>query len=302
MANVAQKIIKRVYPPSNMLFFLQRKVMKPSSRQRISKLIAGRLQRAVPRAFSSANEGYAQSLDIEGFVMLPNLLSPTQIQDVFAYLGDKQCTDRWKPESGQFDIAKAPANCHTADYDQSTVVKCPHLLEAANNPLVLDIVSKLLRCKPTLSSMGLWWSLSGHDAPEQAENFHRDVDEWHFIKFFVYLTDVTEDSGPHVFVKGSQREAKLLPIRRYTDTEIESTFGPDRVIRFTGPAGTNFLENTFGFHKGQMAKSANRLVFQSQYSLLPIHLYKYNPIQIEPARGSGFDPYINRLYVKAAGI
>ncbi len=298
MANTAQKIINRVYPPKNMLFYLQRSVLKPASRQRISHFIAGRLEPSSPGAYGSAASGYKHSLDREGYVMLHNLLSPTQIADVFAFVQDKKCKDRWRPQNGLFQISQAPASCHTADYERETVLNCPHLLEAANNPLVLEVVSGLLGCKPTISSMNFWWSLSGHDLPEEAENFHRDVDEWHFIKLFIYLTDVTEDSGPHVFVKGSQREPKLLPIRRYTDEEVEQTFGADRIMRFTGPAGTNFLENTFGFHKGQLPKKGNRLLFQSQYSLLPIHLYKYEPQRIDAARSRGFDPYINRLYLE----
>ncbi len=298
MASTAQKIINRFYPPRNMLFYLQRSVLKPSSRQRVSHFIAGRLQRPSSLRNGSEVGQYIHALDNDGYVMLPDLFSPSQLADIFAFLRDKKCIDRWRPQGGAFDISHPPSTCHTADYDRSAVVNCPHLLEGANHPLVLAIVSRLLGCKPTMSSLNLWWSLSGHQKPEEAENFHRDVDEWHFIKLFVYLTDVTEDSGPHVFVKGSQRESKLLPIRRYADEEVEQAFGADRILRFTGKAGTTFLENTFGFHKGQLPQRGNRLVFQSQYSLLPIHLYKYEPSEIDPLRQRDFDPYINRLYVK----
>ena len=297
MANTAKKIINRFYPPRNMLFYLQRNVLKPASRQRISHLIAGRLQQHSPGTHGSPAANYQQALDREGYVMLPNLLSPAQIADVFAFIQDKKCKDRWRPQNGLFHVSQAPETCHTADYEKETLMNCPHLLEAANNPLVLEVVSEILGCKPTISSMNFWWSLSGHDSAEEAENFHRDVDEWHFIKLFIYLTDVTEQSGPHVFVKGSQRESKLLPIRRYTDEEVEHAFGADRIMTFTGAAGTNFLENTFGFHKGQLPKTGNRLVFQSQYSLLPIHLYKYQPVKIDAERTRDFDPYINRLYI-----
>jgi hypothetical protein len=296
MANAAQKLLKRVYPPRNMLFYLQREVLKPASRQRISRIIAGFKPSAIPQATAELEK--VHTLDTDGFVMLPPLLNASQIAEVFSYIEDKKCYDRWRPQSGEFPIADAPVDCHTAPYRDKVVIECPHLIEAANHPMVLDIVSKLLGCKPTISSLSLWWSLSGHNEPEEAENFHRDVDEWHFIKLFVYLTDVTGQSGPHVFVKGSHREPKLLPIRRYTDPEVEAAFGRDRIIHFTGSAGTNFLENTFGFHKGQLPQSGARLVFQSQYSLLPIALYKYSPISIVPGRGQSMDPYINRLYIR----
>jgi hypothetical protein len=297
MAKLAGKILNRVYPPRNMLFYLQRQVLNPTSRRRISRLVASRLERYHQPRIGARSQALTQSLDNDGYAMLPPLVCAAQIAEIFEYIADKPCFDRWKPQNGHFHIAQAPANCHTAPYDQTDLAQCPHLLETANHPLILETVSRLFDCKPTISNMGLWWSLSGHDQPEEAENFHRDVDEWHFIKLFVYLTNVTEDSGPHVFVKGSQREAKLLPISRYTDEQVAEAFGRERIIQFTGAAGTNFLENTFGFHKGQMPRSGRRLLFQAQYSLLPIHHYQYRPEPIAAERAQRFDRYINRLYV-----
>lgn len=298
MTNLTSKIVNRVYPPRNMLFYLQRQVLKPSSRRRISRLIASTLAQPSQKGSNSRSQAFARSLDSDGYVMLPPLLNAAQIGDVFDYIADKPCFDRWKSASGQFHISEAPANCHTAPYLETDIVGCPHLLEAANHPLILEVMSELLGCKPTISNIGLWWSLSGHDQPEEAENFHRDVDEWHFIKLFVYLTDVTQDSGPHVFVKGSHCEAKLLPISRYTDEHVKATFGEDRIMQFMGDAGTNFLENTFGFHKGQLPRTGNRLLFQAQYSMLPIHLYKYHPVRLAPERVAKLDGYVNRLYVQ----
>ena len=38
---------------------------------------------------------------------------------------------------------------------------------------------------------------------------------------------------------------------------------------FTGPAGTNFLENTFAFHKGTNPKEKPRLLLEIIYSRVP---------------------------------
>ena len=113
---------------------------------------------------------------------------------------------------------------------------------------------------------------------------------------FRSLTDVDAGSGPHVFVKGSPSIAKLLPIKRYQDAEVEREFGAENIIHFTGKAGTAFLENTFGLHKGQMPTSCKRLLFQAQYSLFPIGIYRYSPLP-RGIEHSALDPYINRLYV-----
>src|SRR5579859_5850618 len=145
MANAAQKILNRVYPPRNMLFYLQRQVLKPNARRRVSRFIAGWQPENTSTSLQGSDE--ARILDTDGFVMLPPVLTAQQIADVFAYVADKKCHDRWKPQSGEFLIENAPANCHTAPYRDNTIVECPHLMEAANHPLVLDVVSKLLGCK-----------------------------------------------------------------------------------------------------------------------------------------------------------
>ena len=62
------------------------------------------------------------------------------------------------------------------------------------------------------------------------------------MKYIVYLTDVDEDSGPHIFIPGSHKQNKLLPIRRYTAAEIAGAFGQGNEKLFVGPAGTSFLE------------------------------------------------------------
>lgn len=53
-----------------------------------------------------------------------------------------------------------------------------------------------------------------------------------------------------VFVKGFHKQNALTEIRRFSDAETESTFGANNLVRFTGPAGTAFLENTYGIHRG----------------------------------------------------
>ena len=121
------------------------------------------------------------------------------------------------------------------------------MLDIANDPNVLSIVSGFLGAKPTISLITAWWSIPHADGKaEEAELFHRDVDDIRFVKLFCYLTDVDEASGPHMFVPGSQSVDRLTKIRRYQDSEILDAFGEDSVSTFTGKAGTAFLENTYG--------------------------------------------------------
>lgn len=167
-------------------------------------------------------------------------------------------------------------------------------MDIVNNPDILASMASILGCKPTISNLSAWWSVAGKSPAQGPEKFHRDIDDWMFIKLFLYLTDVTEEAGPHVFVRGSHRIPKLLQVRRHEDDEVKREFGEENVLQFTGPAGTAFLENTFGFHKGTPPRAVNRLIFQAQYSLSPIGIYDYEPVTTTKIVG---DEYTNRLYV-----
>ena len=70
--------------------------------------------------------------------------------------------------------------------------------------------------------------------------FHQDKEFAKFFKVFVYLTDVTEGNGPHVFVEGSHiDEAHTLGVpvtERIPDAEITKYYASDRIKTLLGPA------------------------------------------------------------------
>ena len=186
------------------------------------------------------------------------------------YFKGKDCVDPYRPHLGQFrGPTNTPPETHVANYSIETVAGAPHAFAISNHPNVLAVVAAVLGAKPTIALMSAWWSLPRADgAPEHAEMFHRDIDDYRFIKLFCYLTDVDEASGPHVFVRGSHRINKHTEAkRRLPEDLVAREFGSDNILRFVGPAGTVFLENTFGIHRGIPAASRPRLIFQVLYSL-----------------------------------
>jgi hypothetical protein len=128
------------------------------------------------------------------------------------------------------------------------------------------LVTDYFGCTPYLDSIQAWWSISGHDEPEEAERFHRDNDSIRFLKFFLYLTDVSAENGPHVYAAGSHRSSRLIERRRLSDQEVHDAFGAD-ILSMTGSSGDAFLEDTFGIHKGQLPRSGRRLLVQFRYSV-----------------------------------
>lgn len=139
----------------------------------------------------------------------------------------------------------------------------------------------------------MWWSVAQPGGPSAAaaQQFHTDRDRLSFLKFFVYLTDVDDDHGPHVFVRGSHRRlpARLRADRRFTDDEVIDAFGASALVRLTGPAGTVFAADTGGLHKGLPPRLGHRLVFQVEFAT---SLFGAPFVQLDPA---GLAPDVRAL-------
>lgn len=290
-----RRLLERVFPPRHALFYLQRMVLHPPLRAAIARLVAKLLP---ARTAGDADPEGVRRVRDDGYLILERYLSTDRIADIVRYLEDRRVRDDFGDGQARFRLEEAPEGCHAASYAEEDIVGCPHVLEIANDPRIVSMVEEVLGCRPTVSNLHLWWSLPDRGRRRDAQLFHRDVDDWAFLKLFIYLTDVDEGSGPHGFVRSSHRVSKLLPIRRYQDEEVVRAFGEENLRLFCGAAGTAILENTFGLHKGQQATSRRRLILQIQYSLLPVFIYRYPASR---PRGSGVDRWMNRLYWEADG-
>ena len=114
-----------------------------------------------------------------------------------------------------------------------------------------------------------------------AQFFHYDCDYKKFIKIFVYLTEVEDENGPHIFVSGTHKKKKLVHLNstRLDDSEIEKNY-KNKIKKFIGKSGTIIFEDTFGFHKGQMPKNRSRAMLVYEYGVTPKILYDGSEIEI----------------------
>jgi hypothetical protein len=153
----------------------------------------------------------------------------------------------------------------------------PLIARLVEDPVLLEIAARYLGTVPKLVGVALWWSYpelaDSGSRNRAAQMFHFDLDDFKFIKFFFYLTHVDSTAGPHIIVRATHRDKRnlmrgdALRVRRYSDEEVEKTYGKERVVSITGPAGTGFIEDTLCIHKGAPPLSRTRLVFQVQYAL-----------------------------------
>ena len=139
------------------------------------------------------------------------------------------------------------------------------------DPLLLDVARHYLGGEAKLITTRTWWSFPTGNASEAdlsraSFKFHFDLDDWRMLKFFFYLSDVDDDAGPHVFVRGShkRRRAKhqLTLLVGHPSEEVLGFYGEDNAMKLTGKAGYGFVEDPFGFHMGTPAKQHPRLMME----------------------------------------
>jgi hypothetical protein len=279
-------------------FHFNRMVTNKTLREVITDLKRKRIGKAELKTGASAfideqnTQAHIDRLSREGCTVLDHKLSQDKIDAIIRYSELIRCYDLYRSDTEPIDPKHAPAVTHVAEYKREDLVKYEPILEIVNDPGVLKVVQEFLGARPTISNINMWWSFGGREQAKHAQLFHRDVDDWKFCKLFFYLTDVTANSGPHVYVKNSSKSPAFRKPRRYSDSEIEGEFGKENILEFIDTRGAAFIVDTYGFHKGLLPKTGDRLLLQAQYSLDPIGLEEYHPIKLESA---GHDPYINRL-------
>ena len=99
--------------------------------------------------------------------------------------------------------------------------------------------------------VNIWCSVPQPAAAERisSQRWHRDYNDKHLLKVFLYLVDVDEDMGPFQYVAGSQPGGPYAdawgwqPLgQNYpTEGELEHRVPAAAVQTFTGPAGTLLL-------------------------------------------------------------
>ncbi len=300
-----QKVRRRLRP-ANVAHALKRQMMAhPVSRE----LSVSVVQRFLPQREVAGSTRLpdlsvgpaAAALGRDGFVELGKFLSDEDVDSLLAYTSTLRCFDPWATPAQsheRFFHREAPPSCHTAHFEKADLCRSPLIMSIANDRVVLSIARRFLGATPTISNVAMWWSYAGRAAPLEAQRFHRDYDDLKFCKVMIYLTDVDEESGPHVYVRGSAQRRGLTHTAgvalRYEDELVMRQFGAESITRFCEPRGHAFLIDPFGVHKGLLPISNDRLVLQVVYSLFPTGYDPY-PESARAPRHGNWDEYVNRL-------
>lgn len=242
-------------------------------------------------------------LKTSGVIENPIFIAKNKIDKIVDFLKSKQMHDPELYSNDYFYYDNRPVQVKRGFYKCEDVVYAPHVLEIANDPMLLSIAYEYFGAIPCIDYIGSWWSFPSNDLA-LTQSFHRDIDTLNSLKFFVYLTDVDKESGPHVYVKGSHNSSyRTSKDKMHNDFEIENEFNKSNIVNLEGEEGYTFIADTFGFHKGLPPTNKSRLVLQIIYTLKRTPFGPKSPfICMEDAvklTSNPFSNYVNRNIIKA---
>ena len=236
------------------------------------------------RARTTAGDGVFGHIDAEGAAGLARRIEGDGFVVFDARLDEATCAELEQlarrtparplprpadaPEQLVYDPAHPVATRY--DLDEPDILSSPAAQRIATDPSVRAVAAAYLGCEPVNDLVAMWWTVAHGERPssEAAQLFHTDRDRLRFLKFFFYLTDVTPQTGPHVFVRGSHRNApaRLREDRRFADDEVLAAYGVDAVVEIPGARGTILAVDTSGLHKGKHPEVGDRLLLQLEYA------------------------------------
>ena len=160
-------------------------------------------------------------------------------------------------------------------YDAQLSLDDPWFRTAASHRL-LDLANAYLEMWSKLEYVDVWYSVpQPADATRiSSQRWHRDYNDQHLLKVFLYLVDVDDAMGPFQYVPGSQPGGQYadawpwepLGTNYPTEEELEALIPSTSVRAFTAPKGTLIFCNTAGFHRGGFSTTSPRVLATATYS------------------------------------
>lgn len=153
------------------------------------------------------------------------------------------------------------------------------------DPYLLEVASRYLNHHAVYMRGEISWGFpvpnSQAEKVKTARVYHCDINDFKTIKFFFYLTDVGEGSGPHVYLKGTHQTRQFghqwigQGCAAVDDQTLVQTYGRDRIQVVTGPAGTGFAGDPYCLHKGTVPKDKSRLLLQLEFGIHPYRIWYF---------------------------
>jgi hypothetical protein len=142
------------------------------------------------------------------------------------------------------------------------------------NKRLLDIANTYLGMWTKLEYVDVWYTPPADETERKSsQRWHRDFNDRHLLKAFLYLVDVDEAAGPFEYVPRSAPGGELDHLWPWRP--LGDNYPPDdelaariegKSVSFVAPKGTLIFCNTSGFHRGGFASGKPRTLATVTYS------------------------------------
>lgn len=154
------------------------------------------------------------------------------------------------------------------------VLDQPDIQRLLIDPSFWAVAQEYLGCWPTAVGAVMRWSIPSEraDSDALAQMYHWDAGWLRWVNYFGYLTDVDQESGPHMYVRGTHlphTKPADLRARSYTripDDDIARFYPLEDIVTITGKSGTIFAGDTRCWHKGLHPTRHKRLTVQLSFA------------------------------------
>ena len=279
------------------LYLLKGALDKPS-RDAIGRASAGYVAHVVgSRLFGKSgmvvderDRATLKALRRTGYSAVENVFSAAEIDEIHHFFQNVPGHISGGVPAHDGLIKDVPADAGFIHFHAPTACACPPIYRLLHDERLISLASAYLGAPATIGLCTAWWSYPAPGGAEGMQMFHHDRGDFRSCNLFVYLTDVTEGTGPHAFVERTHEMEILAPLlaqrfgadsdslqrvrqwmeqHRKTDNEVLGLFPDGEVKSFVGPKGTSFLEDTRGLHKGTRPTTGPRFAFEIFFSVLP---------------------------------
>jgi Phytanoyl-CoA dioxygenase (PhyH) len=215
-------------------------------------------------------ERASEAVRRDGFFVFPRRLDPTLVESLHSTAAALPRYASLPGDAGQIEFD--PEHIVSSRYvcKQEELVNAGVVQQLLADRSFLAVADTYLHCDAVQTDIGAWQSVVFGPETRSASSqlFHSDRDHLQFLKFFVYLTDVTANTGPHVFVRGSHRTRPELLRRdiRFSDDDVFEYFARDDVVELLGPSGTIIAADTSGLHRGKPPDAGERWIFELEFA------------------------------------
>jgi hypothetical protein len=222
-------------------------------------------------------------LELDGVVLLPQLLSPVTLQAMQTAFAAQLRTLRWNNFDG---YRKTEPYRHMVE---DVLLLEQGFVDLVLHPLVKGVLDQYLGNRYELTEAKGWKSL-----PTRRDFHGWHGDAWYDqnqtteipreVKLAIYLSDVR--SGAFNYIKGTHRKQ---PPRLVKNQEVDD-FAGSEIAELSGPAGTAFLFDTSGIHRQSVPMLEERRACFFNYHDPHVALqkedldgYRYHPLLLSAA-------------------